>query len=630
VRGHAGSVIGSDGFGYVLDAGVHRKVPQVGNVVIGDDVELGANVTVDRGALGPTVIGKGTKIDNLVQVAHNVKIGEHCIIVAQAAIAGSSQLGNYNVLGGQAGIAGHLKFGNQVTVAAQGDTRPVVRLGLDDAVRFALERNLDIQVQRLNPQINDISVASIQSVYNPNLTSTISTQTNTQAGNSTLSGTNAAGQTVIAGNNTFNGGIAQSIPWGGGAVALQINNNRTTTTSLNSLINPTYNANWSGQYTQPLMKNFRIDSTRQQLAVARINRDISDVQLKASITNTLTNVRNAYWDYVFATQAVEVQQRSLDLANKLVQDNQTRVEVGTMAPIDVVQAQSEQATRRQTLVQAEATRRTTELALKRLIVGGTQDANWNASLDPTDRPEFRPEPIDVEGAVRRALSARTDLTIAHKNVESNDVTMKLLRNQLLPQADLVARYGIVGRGGTGITRSGTGLGAGQSVITNTIPGGFADAFSTMFGNDYPTWNVTMNVTYPLGTSTAEANLARARIQLSQVEAQLKQVELQVATDVTNAAIQAQTTAEAVQAAQAARELAQKKLEAEQSKFEVGMSTNYFVVQAQRDLNDARNSELRVILNYRKALVEFERLQQTTLSNANITVIAAGGGGGVAF
>jgi outer membrane protein TolC len=110
-----------------------------------------------------------------------------------------------------------------------------------------------------------------------------------------------------------------------------------------------------------------------------------------------------------------------------------------------------------------------------------------------------------------------------------------------------------------------------------------------------------------------------------VEAQLKQIELQVATDVTNAAIQAQTTAEAVQAAQAARELAQKKLEAEQSKFEVGMSTNYFVVQAQRDLRDTQNSELRAVLNYRKALVELERLQQTTLSNLGITVINAAGG-----
>lgn len=119
VRIHAGTVVGADGFGYVLDAGIHRKVPQIGNVIIGDDVEIGANVTIDRGALGSTVIGKGSKIDNLVQIAHNVRIGEHCIICAQAGIAGSTKLGNYNVLGGQVGVAGHLKFGNQVTVAAQ-------------------------------------------------------------------------------------------------------------------------------------------------------------------------------------------------------------------------------------------------------------------------------------------------------------------------------------------------------------------------------------------------------------------------------------------------------------------------------------------------------------------------------
>ncbi|HMP84256.1 MAG TPA: UDP-3-O-(3-hydroxymyristoyl)glucosamine N-acyltransferase, partial [Verrucomicrobiota bacterium] len=119
VRIHAGTVIGSDGYGYVQDAGIHRKVPQIGNVIIGDDVEIGANVTIDRGALGPTVIGKGTKIDNLVQIAHNVQIGEHCLVISQVGIAGSTKLGNYVVLAGQVGLAGHLKIGNQVTVAAQ-------------------------------------------------------------------------------------------------------------------------------------------------------------------------------------------------------------------------------------------------------------------------------------------------------------------------------------------------------------------------------------------------------------------------------------------------------------------------------------------------------------------------------
>ena len=119
VRIHSGTVIGADGFGYVLDAGAHRKVPQIGNVILGDDVEIGANVTIDRGALKPTVIGRGTKIDNLVQIGHNVQIGEHCLVISQVGISGSCELGDYVILAGQVGMSGHLKVGSRATVAAQ-------------------------------------------------------------------------------------------------------------------------------------------------------------------------------------------------------------------------------------------------------------------------------------------------------------------------------------------------------------------------------------------------------------------------------------------------------------------------------------------------------------------------------
>lgn len=119
VRIHSGTVVGADGFGYVFDQGRHLKVPQIGNVMIGDDVEIGSNVSIDRGALGPTVIGKGTKIDNLVQIAHNVVIGEHCILCGHVGISGSTKVGNYTTLAGQVGLAGHIKIGNQVTVAGQ-------------------------------------------------------------------------------------------------------------------------------------------------------------------------------------------------------------------------------------------------------------------------------------------------------------------------------------------------------------------------------------------------------------------------------------------------------------------------------------------------------------------------------
>jgi outer membrane protein len=503
-----------------------------------------------------------------------------------------------------------------------GDARPVVRLSLDDAVKAALDHNLDIAVQRLNPEISDIAYASIASVYHPSLTSLIGPQSTTVLPTNQTTLGSAGSTTPVTSTMTFNGGVAQNIPWGGGNVTAALNNFKRSSTVNTTTYNPLFQSNWSFSYVQPLLRNFTIDSTRQQLLVTKLSRDISDVQLRATITNTLSNVRNAYWDYVFAVQSVDVAQQSVALASQLVKDNQTRVEVGTMAPIDVVQAQSQAATQQQNLVTAQGAMRTAELALKRLIVAGTQDPNWNVQIDPSDRPEFLAQPIDIDAAVRRALAERSDVEIARKTVEQNDVTLKYLGDQLKPQLDVQASYGLQGLGGTQLVKDPSDLGGTTSRF---VPGGIGDTFSSLFANTYPTWTAQLVVSYPLGLSTQKANVSRARVQLSQIQAQLKQIELQIATDVTNAAINVQSGIERVQAAQAAREFAQKTLEAEQSKFEVGMSTNYNVILTQRDLATAQSNELQSVLNYRKSLVELERVQSTTLTSLNITVLGTGGG-----
>src|ERR1051325_5445954 len=214
---------------------------------------------------------------------------------------------------------------------------PRVALTLDEAVKLALERNLDIAVQRVNPEISDLAVATASAAYLPNLTSTLLTQGQTTASTNSIAGGSAAAAVVNDATN-WNGGVAQNLKWGGGAYSVALNNTRATSTSTVTLSTPSYTPLWTAQYTQPLLRGFRTDATRQQLQVTKINRDISDVQLKSTITNTLSNVRNAYWDYVFAVQSVDVAKQTLDLANKQVEDNQTRVQVGTMAPIDVVQA----------------------------------------------------------------------------------------------------------------------------------------------------------------------------------------------------------------------------------------------------------------------------------------------------
>ena len=182
--------------------------------------------------------------------------------------------------------------------------------------------------------------------------------------------------------------------FGGGSYTVALNNNRATTESLNTLFNPAYNTNWSAAYTQPIMRGFKTDANRQGIQVTKINRDISDVQLRATITNTLSNVRNAYWDYVFAVQSVQVAQTSVDLAVQLVRDNQTRVQVGTMAPLDVVTAQAQAATAQQNLVTAQGTKRTAEPRSSGWS-STAQDPLWNATIDPVDRGDFSAVTVDL-------------------------------------------------------------------------------------------------------------------------------------------------------------------------------------------------------------------------------------------
>ncbi len=486
------------------------------------------------------------------------------------------------------------------TAAPGAPAVPVVNMTLDDATQRALERNLDIAVERLNPQTFDFSLASINAAYRPTLTSNVGLRSAT-----TFSRSQTAGAAILESDTLLgNAGFGQNLRRGGGSVSVNFLNNRLAQSDQFALRNPTLSTSFNALLVQPLMRGFRVDGTRTQLVVTRLNQDMSELALRGTIVATLANVRNAYWDLVYAIQAVDAARRSLNLASKLVEDNRSRVEVGTLAPIDIVQAQAEEALRRQTLVQAEATNRTTELALKRLLVNGTDDPIWSSTLNPTDRPSFVPETLDVQAAVRKALENRTDLLQSRKQVQSNEVTVKNLADQKLPALDLSASYGASGIGGPQFIRQGLG-----GTVTQTIPSGFNDALGTLGRLTAPQWNLSVAFSYPIGNNQAQANHARALVQTRQTMAQSKQLELQVATEVTNAALVAESSLTRYQTSLASLELAQKRLDAEQSKFEVGMSTNFFVVQAQRDLADAQNTELKALLDYRKALVDFQRVQE---------------------
>ena len=492
----------------------------------------------------------------------------------------------------------------------------LIELPLDDAVQRALERNLDIAVERLNPQAFDFSLAALEANYRPTFNSSFGLRSQSQFPRSQTAGADMLVTETLTGNS----GLSQNLKWGGGSFAIAFNNNRQAQSDAFATRNPALNTNLTATFVQPLLRSFRIDGTRAQLQITQLNQQVSELDLRATIVRTVANVRNAYWDLIFAIDAERVAENSLALATKLVEDNRARVEVGTLAPLDVVQAQAEEATRRQTLTLASAARRTAELALKRLIVSGTDDPYWTGTLDPVERPTFSSQPIDVADAVRAALGNRTDLQQARRQMSANDIALKSLSDQQLPALDLTASYGLAGVGGPQFQRQGLG-----GEITQVVPSGYGDALRILANQDAPTWNVGLNFSVPIGTSPAQANLARARLLQRQTIAQNRQLELQIATEVTNAALQVESSREGLVTAQAALDLSERRLEYEQSRYEVGLSTNFQVVQAQRDLRDAQNAQLRALLDYRQAQVEFERVQQIAPGGGtNITVIQAAG------
>ena len=488
------------------------------------------------------------------------------------------------------------------SAAVAGQTGPTVNLTEEEAVNRAREKNLTLISERITPQTFDYSLAATRAAYLFNLTSSTGLQDSTQLNTSTRQG---GAQTKSAALN-WSSGITKRMWRGGGSYSANWTNTRDTTSDATSSCSPCFQSAFNASFTQPIWRNRKIDSQRASIRSNEISQDIAEINLTGSEVSILAQVRNAYWELVYARRAVAAARESHELAGKLVQDNRSRVEIGTMAPIDIIQAQAEEANRRQQVVTAEATLRNNELALKRLIVAGTEDELWRATIVPVDQPRVTPQAIDLEAAVRTALSQRTDLMVTKKNLESTDIQLQIVENETKPELNFVGSMRLSGRAGQGKDTF--------DPFTNvTIPGADGTYFDTLghIGSfKAPVWNFRMDFSYPLGTSAAKANLSRQRLLRGQTEASVRAAELQIATEVTAAALNVRNTFEAMQASEVSRQLSEQRANAAQEKFNQGMATNFEVVQAQRDLNDARNSELRAQLNYQRALVDFARVQVT--------------------
>ena len=489
-------------------------------------------------------------------------------------------------------------------------SRPVRRLSVEEAVTLALEQNLDLRVERINPLIQDTAVAEARSVYAPILSTTLIGNERDRPAGSIFDGGDVVTNRYVQDSVD----IVQPVPWKGGQYSARWTGGRSTSTNVFNQYNPYLQSNLSLNYTQPLVRDFGIDGFRQQIAVTRANRDLSEIDLRHAVVSTERNVRNAYWQLVFARSFLEVQRQSLALAEESLRNNRTRVEVGTMAAIDIVEAENEVARNVEAVIRGEADVERTEDRLRTLILDPADTPDyWSISLQPSDRPVLRAREIDVDAAVRNALLNRTDLDTLDNGLELTDTDIRYYRNQQLPDVSLQVNYGLEGAGGDQLLRTGGFPGT----VVGRQQKSFGGVLGEILANEFPSWTVGVTVSYPLGTSSADASLERSRLERTRSEARRRSLELQIATEVRDAARSVRTNLQRVEATRVARELAERRLEAEQRKFEVGLATNFLVFQAQRDLATARNQEQSVILDYVRSLVDFDAVQEIPLGGGVI-------------
>jgi HAE1 family hydrophobic/amphiphilic exporter-1 len=489
-----------------------------------------------------------------------------------------------------------------------GQARPPVPDGagirdmtLEQAIDIALENNLDLKVARMNPQIQDYSLVQARAAFNPTVNASFRTN------NSSSPNTDATQvvTSIKSKSQFYSTSFAQSLPFLGGSYQATFNSNRATDSRPTQIRNPNLSASTQFQYTQPLLANFRIDQNRNAVRVQQVQRQIVDIQLQERVENTRASVRTAYWALRQAIEQVEIQQRALGLSELLLQQNRTRVEIGTLAPIDLVQNEATVATNEQALLNARIQWQSAELAFKRLLVAGTEDPLYAQTINPIEQPPALEEVlVNIPEAVSTALDQRTDLMQARKGLESSQFNLDLRKNAIKPSLNVTSTFQLQGQGGDTYNFNRTTL--ERTLISS---GGYTDALSALRGFDQPTWTIQANFQYPLGMRAQRAALAQEQIRYEQTLAQLKAQELAVSTDVTNAGLAVQNSYQQLLAARKSREAADRNAEAEQVRFENGMSNNYNVAFALNDLTSRRLAELRAIISYVNAIADYEKKQR---------------------
>jgi len=496
-------------------------------------------------------------------------------------------------------------------------------VSLLEITKLALQQNLDIAIQDTNEDLNKRKITEQFGNYDPQLTAQLSDRSSKNANTMTYdsSAANFMQQDSAQWNFTFN----QPVRPGGGTLQATWNASRGYTNSTAMVFNPSYSSSLTVQFKQPLWRNLRLDSNRANIKLANLDRNTSNSQFKQKVTDTIASIQSSYWDLVSAVRNYDIQRTNVQLAQINLRDNRKKVEVGTIAPIEVTDAEATAAAREVDLFSAEETILRAENSLRDLVSNDRNSEIWKKVLIPTDRPDFKEYKVDLDTALNSALKNRPELEQAQISLQQLDIRTRLIQNNRKWQVDLTGQYGTSGDAGPqGCEMDLTGnclLIGGKPILLTpaALVGGLGTSYKTMFTQGYTNWQVAFQITVPLRNRTVDSQLAEYGIQKRQQLMNIRKTEQSIMVDIRNALQTLESNRKQVESAGVARRLAAERLSGEQKRFEAGLSQNYLVLQRQGEVSTAEFTELQALIRYKQAITTLQKSMFTLIEGSQFEI-----------
>jgi outer membrane protein len=502
-----------------------------------------------------------------------------------------------------------------------------LNISLKDLTKLALQNNLDIAIQDTNEQLSQQKILQAFGDYDPKLTGQLGVKSTKSANQSTYQF--SASPFNKNDTATWNFTFQQTVKTGG-TLQAQWNSSRNESNSTSNLFNPNYGATAMVQFTQPLWRNLKIDSTRKNIKMVNLDLKTSDSQFKQKVTDTISSIQSKYWDLVSAIEDYKIKRDSVKLAQITLRDNKKKVEVGTLAPIEVTQAEFSLAQRELNLLTSEQAILSQENSLRQLISNDRNAEIWSKVIVPTESPEFREYQIDLATAIETALKNRPELEQVDIRLQQSDLDLMLTRNNRKWQFNLIGQFGSQGSAGpqSWLLNNFTGQpeldqnGNKIPSIPKNLVGGLGHAYKTVFTEGFTTWQVAFQVEIPLRSRGLDAQLAQQEITKRQQSMNRRNQEQQIQVEIRNAVQQLLTNRQQVKTAEVQKRLAQEQLDGEVKRFDAGLSENFRVLDQQNSLAEAENALLVNKISYKKSIIALQKAMYTLLE-ANEFEIAKG-------